>query len=110
MIASAYNASLPFMSNWLFEGSIVRATSANITGPYEFQNVVLSQSQGVWDENVMNPKIVRSTDGMFLLFYTGNRIHNRSYDAAQGSQRVGMAFSSSIEGPYQRLPYPVLKV
>lgn len=108
MFASVYNASHVFLKNWLFDGFIVRAESNVLTGPFAFKQVILPQTAGRWDENVMNPKIVQANDGTFLLFYTGNIIAERDYDSAQKSQRIGMAYSNSIHGPFTRVPHPVI--
>lgn len=65
----------------------------------------------------MNPKIVRAKDGTYLLFYTGDTFnsttpppeHSLPMDI-QATQRVGMAYSSDITGPFTRVPHPVLDV
>ncbi|EDQ85034.1 uncharacterized protein MONBRDRAFT_12288 [Monosiga brevicollis MX1] len=102
MFASAYNASLNFFQNWLYDAIIVRATATHPLGPFTFQNVVLDQIPGRWDKNPMNPKIVRAADGTFLLFYTGDADD-------QGLQRVGMAYSATVDGNFTRVPHPVLE-
>ena len=80
-------------------------------------------------------QIVKATDGTFLLFYTGdtyegsmptpeNPNRNDSVEV-QGTQQIGnkslrdpfsnfrltlqgMAYASSIEGPYTRIPGPII--
>lgn len=65
----------------------------------------------------MNPKIIQAVDGTFLLYYTGD-----TYDGptpteppqpadngkSQGLQRIGLAYASSITGPWSRLPEPII--
>lgn len=124
MFASIYPGDQDFYNIWLTQARIVRAVSPNITGPFVYADMVLDYHPGpasdpgrYWDRSVMNPKIVRAQDGTYLLFYTGDSYNQTQpptnstiLQQIQGRQRIGMAYSKSILGPFTRVPYPVLDV
>ncbi|MEM9252379.1 MAG: glycoside hydrolase family protein [Planctomycetota bacterium] len=82
---------------WM-RGHVIRATSKNLFGPYEFQEVVLRPETHPWaTTGVHNPKITRVGD-RFLLYHLG--IPGWS---------TGFAYADSIDGPWEPLPEPVVK-
>lgn len=86
-----------FSSGWQ-RSHVIRATSKNLFGPYEFQEVVLHPKDHPWATNgIHNPKITK-VGNQFLLYHLG--IPRWS---------TGFAYADSIEGPWTPLPEPVLK-
>ncbi|MEM9418089.1 MAG: glycoside hydrolase family protein [Planctomycetota bacterium] len=86
-----------FDSGWK-RSHVIRATSKNLFGPYEFAEVVLHPKDHPWaNRGVHNPKITRVGD-RFLLYHLG---------IPQWS--TGFAYADSIEGPWTPLPEPVVK-
>jgi hypothetical protein len=97
-----------FASRWPAEGGIgkwttmsecVRATSKDLLGPYEFQEVVLRKRPDSWDNSrVHNGKVVRSPDGKFVLYHIDT------------ANETGYAYADKIEGPWTRLDKPAMRV
>lgn len=86
-----------FSSGWQ-RSHVIRATSKNLFGPYEFQEVVLHPSEHPWaTTGIHNPKITKVGD-RYLLYHLG--IPRWS---------TGFAYADSIEGPWEPLPNPVVK-
>jgi hypothetical protein len=123
MFAAVFPRNLSFSNHWLTNGQIARATSQTPIGPYSFVEIVLpyhtsNTSQQYWDRSCMNPKIIQATDGTFLLYYTGDTYdgptptqpsQQADNDKAQGLQRIGLAYASSVTGPWSRLPNPIVE-
>jgi hypothetical protein len=79
------------LGGWTKYSEIVRATSADLYGPYTFQEVVIRKREGYWDnDRAHNPKIVRSGD-TFILYYISS------------ANETGYAYSRSITGPWTRV-------
>lgn len=119
MFASIYPGDKNFYSEWETHSEIVRAVAATPVGPFVLADKVLPHHTNssahptqYWDRSADNPKMVQAADGTFLLFYTGSTWNGSAdvldNDLAQASQRVGLAHAASVEGPYTRLPAPVL--
>ena len=78
------------LAGWTKYSEIVRSTSDNLYGPYNFQEVVIQKREGFWDnDRAHNPKIVKSGD-KFVLFYISS------------ANETGYAWSKSITGPWTR--------
>lgn len=125
MYASRWPKSVPFNPCWLTHSEVVLAVSDTIEGPYVFQEVALPvRGAQYWDGLVThNPRIIRWREG-YALFYTGishalgdfakGTIPESGIDprviAARAGKRIGVAFSKSAYGPWQRLDAPILPV
>ena len=85
------------LAGWTKYSEIVRATSDNLYGPYEYKEVVIQKREGYWDnDRAHNPKIVK-TGNTFVLYYISS------------ANETGYAWSNSITGPWKRvdsLPMP----
>ena len=74
----------------------MRATSTNLFGPYQFQEVVLQKRPDQWDNSrVHNVKIVKAGD-KYVIFYINS------------ANETGYAVSDSITGPWTRTDAPVI--
>lgn len=60
-------AGCPVVPDYTFNQQLVHATSRNLLGPYEFQNVALHQV-------IINPHVVHAPDGTLVLFYAGEPV------------------------------------
>ncbi len=122
MFASRWPKTLPFHPGWMIASEVVLATSPTPEGPYVFRQVVLpARGAQYWDGRAThNPRIVRHADG-YALFYTGIThplpdlpagarltVEDACVTVARSSKRVGVAFSKSIYGPWERLDDPIL--
>jgi len=84
------------MDGWSKYSECVRATAANLTGPYTFQEVVLQKRAGHWDNSrVHNVKVVRA-GGKFVLYYINS------------ANQTGCAVADSVTGPWTRLDQPLI--
>lgn len=121
MFASMWEKSVPFSPNWLTNSVVVHATSVTPEGPYEYEEDILPpRGPQYWDGMMThNPSIHRYGD-TYLLFYTGTtyRAQRPSHQPASSelrlearhNQRIGMAVSSSPNGPWKRPDSPCLDV
>jgi len=128
MVASLYPLNQSFFSIWLFDARIIHSASENYWGPFcsydngATTNYTIALDHGSasdWDRSIMNPKLLYdSVSSNWLLFYVGDT-YNGSWpipgkplppaNPAQASQRIGVAYSSTPSGPYNRLGYPILE-
>lgn len=77
---------------------IIRASSRNLFGPYQFQEIVMQGKDHPWaKQGLHNPKITKVGD-KFLLYHLG---------IPQWS--TGFMYADSIEGPWVPLKKPVAK-
>ena len=115
------------MKGWLYESQIARAVADTPEGPYQHVVVVLEgfgQPQPErWDaSNAHNPCIThmrdpRTGEERYYLYFIANRDdddqvtqHGEPDDwwDRVSKQRIGVAVSDSIEGPWTRHPRPVI--
>jgi hypothetical protein len=126
MFASRWPRSLPFTPHWVICSEIVRASADIPEGPYRFEEVVLpARGASCWDGRMThNPSIHRFGD-TYLLYYTGTTyeddlgkeelmaippggINDPLTRKARENQRIGLATSRSIYGPWTRSDTPIL--
>jgi len=85
------------LNGWASHSECVRATSSNLFGPYQFQEVVLEKRPGHWDKSrVHNVKIVKAGN-KFVLFYINT------------ANETGYAVADSVTGPWTRSEKPVIR-
>ncbi|MDR1280172.1 MAG: glycoside hydrolase family protein [Opitutaceae bacterium] len=124
MFASRWPKTFPFHPGWLLASEVVLAISSTPEGPYRFHSVVLpARGAEYWDGKVThNPRILRLPGNAgYALYYTGMThplpdiapgerldFSDPRVVSARASKRVGVAFSKSVYGPWERLDHPVL--
>jgi len=124
MFASRWPKSCPMHPGWLFLSEVVRAASDSIEGPYEFQEVVLPRRDPhrYFDGRMTHNPSIRKCDDMYLLFYIGTtyRLDYPDNPAKQPTRddlwyhdvwlgkRIGMAWSKSVFGPWERCDRPIV--
>jgi hypothetical protein len=98
LFASRWPESTGFPDGYRTRSEIVRAIADNPSGPYVFQETVLAgRGAGYWDGKMChNPKIVKAGD-TFVLYYIGSALDSPL-------RKIGYAWSTSIDGPWNRLP------
>jgi len=92
---------------WLRHSEIAHAVGDQPEGPFAFMDTALARRGGDhWDATMAhNPQIVEH-DGAYYLFYTGTRPDPNADDPHMGlveNQRIGLARSRSLYGPWERL-------
>lgn len=115
-------------SGWLIFSEICHAVSDNPVGPWTYKETVLQgRGKGYWDEfTAHNPKI-KYFDGKYYLYYISTNAGGKNFSdrvlrglnnktlknnkrrLLRENQRVGVAMSNSINGPWQRLDEPLLE-
>jgi hypothetical protein len=97
LFCSRWEAGDKGMNGWK-ASHVIRASSASLYGPYEFQEVVLHPDSHPWaTEMIHNPKITKSGD-QFLIYHIG-----------KPGWSTGFAYADSIEGPWRPVPEPVFQ-
>lgn len=122
MFASRIPQKQPFHPGWLFESEIVRASSDNPCGPYEFEEVVIGdRGPQYWDGRMAhNPRIMKYKD-KYVLYYVGTtypfalpedgeQIMHDDYRTmiARANKRIGVAVADRIDGEFHRFQEPML--
>ncbi|MBN2105606.1 alpha-L-fucosidase [bacterium] len=122
MFASRWPRALPFTPHWLTNSEIVRAVSDTPEGPYTFQEVVLPpRGKEFWDGKMTHNPVIRKVDNTYLLFYTGTTYQGDMPTSenpttrnsalkldAHRHERIGLATSKSVFGPWKRRDKPIL--
>jgi hypothetical protein len=84
------------LAGWTKYSECVRATSKELLGPYEFQEVVLQKRADQWDNSrVHNVKIVKARE-KFVLYYINS------------ANQTGYAVADTVTGPWKRSDKPVI--
>ncbi|MBR8534020.1 glycoside hydrolase family protein [Carboxylicivirga sediminis] len=114
--------------SWLTDGVISHAVADSPAGPYMHLNTVLEgRGPDYWDPyTVHNPWIQKYGDNYYL-YYISTNLNNQTlstdeYDQARHqwidnkyralvreNQRIGLAFSKSVYGPWERLNSPIVE-
>lgn len=126
LFASRWPRELSMTPHWVTNSEIVRAVADRPEGPYEFEEVVFAPREpDAWDGKMThNPSIHRYKD-RFLLFYigttygaemptvaspiSGDARSNPVAKEARANQRIGLAVSESVYGPWSRPDGAVLQ-
>lgn len=83
---------------WLTHSEIAHAIAENPEGPYEVLGPVLQgRGKGHWDAVTIHNPTIHKVGNQYALFYIGNS------DGSVDTQRVGLAMSSSLFGPWERI-------
>lgn len=125
MFASRWSKALSFKPHWLTNSEVVRAVADKPEGPYTFQEVVLPpRGAEYWDGMMTHNPSIHKSGSTYLLYYTGTTYSGSMPDAehqeplglsekareARRNQRIGLAVSKSVYGPWVRPNEPVLQV
>jgi len=121
MFASRWSKEYGF-GNWVTTSQIVRAVSSTPAGPYTFEEVVLPpRGKQFFDGcTTHNARIIKSGK-YYVLYYFGNRYDEPApkpgvdvwatglAQKAWMNKRIGMAWSTSVYGPWTRSDQPLLE-
>lgn len=112
---SRWNKKYGFLA-WVTNSEIAHAVSPFPEGPYVFKDLALPpRGQEFWDGlNTHNPTI-HKFDGKYYLYYTGNtgdgiNVRNGLNFSHRNNQRIGVAVSESLNGPWTRFDTPLIDV
>ena len=124
MFASRWPHKLKFGPHWLTNSEIVLAVSDKPEGPYKFVKVVLPpRGEKYWDGKMTHNPDIKKYGDTYLLFYTGTtypgKMPTPDHQASDTSdfvtyahyhERIGLATSKSLFGPWKRFDKPILDV
>ncbi len=121
MFASRWPTTVPFHWNWVTNSEVVHAVSKKPQGPYEFKEVALpKRGNQYWDGLVTHNPTIHKYKDTYLLYYTGVTYDfpvpsenfqptEEQFRQARANQRIGLATSKSLWGPWQRKDQPILE-
>jgi predicted GH43/DUF377 family glycosyl hydrolase len=114
--------------SWLTDGIISHAVADSPAGPYVHKEIVLEgRGPGYWDAYTAHNPRIKYFEGKYYLYYmstnTGDRLlSDKEFDQARNgvitnefralvrmNQRIGVAVSKSINGPWKRLDQPIVE-
>lgn len=115
-------------STWLTDGIVSHAISDAAAGPYIHKEVVLKgRGSGHWDAHTAHNPRVKYFDGKYYLYYMstnvgGKKLTDSEWKQARYSgisnefralvrenQRIGIAVSNNINGPWKRFDTPLIE-
>lgn len=122
LFASRWPKTLPMHPGWLFQSEIVRASSSDPCGPYQFEEVVLpARGPGYWDGRSTHNPVITKWEDTYILYYMGTTfpfedpepgkeipVQDIRVQVARSNKRIGTAVSKSIFGPWERRDVPAL--
>ena len=110
---------------WLNDGVISRAVADKPEGPYTHQEIVLKgRGLGFWDETTAHNPWIQKYDDKYYLYYISSNyggielnkqqlheartkwIDNEFRSLVRENQRIGVAVSESVFGPWKRFDKP----
>ena len=119
LFASRWSTQSGFWS-WLTNSQVVRASSDTPEGPFIFEEVVFEdRPTDFFDAKATHNPTILKHQGTYYLFYMGvnydfprpqkpSDLSREQYFATRWNQRIGVATSSSVTGPWKRLDEPIL--
>ncbi len=111
LFASRWPRDGDFPDDYRNHSEIVRATSNDPLGPYEFQEVVIGERDSTyWDSNMAHNPTIHKIGDQYVLFYIGSDYTTYREGSKYLLRKVGYAIASSIDGPWHRSDQPVIDV
>jgi hypothetical protein len=121
LFASRWPKQYPFNQGYVYHSEVVHAVSDLPEGPYAFKGVALPRRSGYWDGKMTHNPTIQQWGDTYYLFYIGSTYEGESPDAdslrnirkiykkpAYKNIRIGVAQSTSLDGPWERLDTPIL--
>ncbi len=102
LFVARWSAALKVDPGWRSHSEIAHYVSPSPEGPFHFSNLALTGSgKNTWDKyGAHNPTIHRVGDN-YVLLYIGNS--NPETPPHPSNQHIGMALSSSLYGPWEKV-------
>lgn len=121
MFASRWSKSVPMHPGWLVRSEVVHAVSDKACGPYTFSDVALpARGTQYWDGCMTHNPHIKKIGDTYVLYYIGSRylfdcpdsevaLDHPAVVSARAGKRVGVAYSKSVYGPWERSNSPLLE-
>ena len=106
-------------SGYILHSEVVRAVSDSPVGPFTFAETILPcSSPDAWDGRMAHNPTIRKFGDTYLLYYIGSTYHhpegaedsNAMCAESYANIRIGLATSTSVFGPWQVHPNPILDI
>ncbi|MCG8308552.1 MAG: glycoside hydrolase family protein [Cytophagales bacterium] len=95
---------------WLTTSEIACAVAEKPAGPYTFYSEVLKgRGKGHFDGNMVHNPHIHKFNGKYYLYYIG-ATKKEEWQQSRRTQRIGLAVSDNINGPWKRFDKPLLDV
>ena len=91
------------MGGWINGSEIAHAVADSPESPFEVIGTVFAPRAGYFDATTCHNPLIKKVDGKYCLFYMGNS------NGKTNTKRIGLAFSDSLYGPWQRPDKPLLE-
>jgi len=96
--------------SWITKSEIACAVADKPTGPYKYYAEVLKgRGDDFFDANMVHNPHIHKFNGKYYLYYIGATTKSKR-EQTRRTQRIGVAVSESIDGPWQRSDKPILDV
>ncbi len=97
--------------SWLMKSEIACAVADNPTGPYKFHSEVLKgRGEGFFDADMVHNPHIHKYDGKYYLYYIGATTQAEEREKTRCTQRIGVAVSENVNGPWERFDKPLIDV
>lgn len=97
-------------TNWVTGSEVALAVAKSPLGPYKFLKVVLpKRDKNYWDADVTHNPTIHKFGSKYYLYYMGNYGNGEFWDN-RNHQRIGVAVSKSVFGPWKRCDKPLIDV
>ena len=106
---------------WVTHSEIAYAIADQAEGPYQPVKVALpARGKAYWDGTTTHNPTVFKKEGMYYLYYMGTTspveakqptsMKNKDWWIYRNNQRIGVAWSKSPSGPWERLDHPIIDI
>ena len=105
LFTSRWPSKLKVNPGWRSHSEVAHFSAPSPTGPFEFQEVALAgtHKEGNWEKFAPHNPLIRKFGDTFALIYVA-----RTDPKVNTTQRIGLATSKSLSGPWHRRENPIL--
>lgn len=103
--------------SWASHSEIAHAVSKSLYGPYKFKNVALpARGKQYWDGTTTHNPTIHKFGNKYYLYYMGNCGNGKPSVGGnlnwthRNTQRIGVAYTSDLNGEWKRLDHPVVDI
>ena len=105
LFTSRWPSKLKVNPGWRSHSEVAHFSAPSPTGPFEFREVALAgtHKEGSWEKFAPHNPLIRKFGDTFALIYVA-----RTDPKVNTTQRIGLATSKSLSGPWHRRERPIL--
>ncbi|MEN8126713.1 MAG: endonuclease/exonuclease/phosphatase family protein, partial [Planctomycetota bacterium] len=104
IFAARWPTEVPFNRGWRHDSQIAHYVADSPEGPFEFSDIALKGTgEDTWDRYGPHNPLIKKIDGKYVLLHIANAMGADKGNAAHTrSQRIGMAISDLLHGPWKK--------